>query len=137
MKLCLSCGISCMEEIMGKQEPHRVAILFGAQIAAKRKEKGITQEALAEVLGISQESLSRMEKGQIAPRFERLQDFSQALDCSIADLFAEPKQQTIARASASTCALVSIFSKLPANTQQEIIEIVTRIVSLLSYSNKN
>ena len=43
MKLCLSCGISCMEEIMGKQEPRRVAILFGAQIAAKRKEKGITQ----------------------------------------------------------------------------------------------
>ena len=75
---------------MGKQELRHVARLFGERIAAKRKEKGITQEALAEKLGISQESLCRMEKGLISPRFERLLDFSQALDCPIADLFAKP-----------------------------------------------
>ena len=53
----------------------------------------MTQEALAETLGISQESLCRMEKGLIAPRFERLFDFARALDCSIAGLFAEPKSK--------------------------------------------
>lgn len=79
---------------MGKQELRHVARLFGEQIAAKRKEKGLTQEALAEKLGISQESLCRMEKGLISPRFERLLDFSQALDCPIADLFAKPVKDT-------------------------------------------
>ena len=79
---------------MGKQKLRHVARLFGERIAAKRKEKGITQEALAEKLGISQESLCRMEKGLISPRFERLLDFSQALDCPIADLFAKPIKGT-------------------------------------------
>lgn len=79
---------------MGKQELRHVARLFGERIAAKRKEKGITQEALAEKLGISQESLCRMEKGLISPRFERLLDFSQALDCPIADLFDRPVKNT-------------------------------------------
>lgn len=36
----------------------------------------MTQETLAETLGISQESLCRMEKGLIVPRFERLFDFA-------------------------------------------------------------
>lgn len=79
---------------MDKQELRHVARLFGERIAAKRKEKGITQEALAEKLGISQESLCRMEKGLISPRFERLLDFSKALDCPIADLFAKPVKNT-------------------------------------------
>ena len=95
----------------------------------------MTQEALAETLGISQESLCRMEKGLIVPRFERLFDFARALDCSIADLFAEPKSKpdkadpapTEAPASApasvpaSQPALATMISSLPPDTQREVL----------------
>lgn len=111
---------------MGKQELRHVARLFGERIAAKRKEKGITQEALAEKLGISQESLCRMEKGLISPRFERLLDFSQALDCPIADLFTKPVTNT--NLVATMHSLASMISSLPENKQQEIVDIVKRII---------
>ena len=130
---------------MVKQEARHVAIPFGTRIAAKRKEKGITQEALAERLGISQESLSLMEKGQIAPRFERLRDFSRALDCSIADLFTESDQKYpvthLSKAHAprptSTTVLATMFAGLSADTQKEVVDIVTRIVNLASYAPKD
>lgn len=118
---------------MGKAR--HVTRLFGAQIAAQRKAKGMTQETLAETLGISQESLCRMEKGLIVPRFERLFDFARALDCSIADLFAEPKSKpdtadsapteapasTPASVPASQPALATMISSLPPDTQREVL----------------
>ena len=118
---------------MGKAR--HVTRLFGAQIAAQRKAKGMTQKALVETLGISQESLCRMEKGLIAPRFERLFDFARALDCSIAGLFAEPKSKpdkadpapteapasAPASALASQPALASMLSSLPPDTQRDVL----------------
>lgn len=111
----------------------------------------MTQEALAETLGISQESLCRMEKGLIAPRFERLFDFARALDCSIADLFAEPKSKpdkadpapTEAPASApasvpaSQPALATMLSSLPPDRQREVLDIVVRIVALAMPATKS
>lgn len=61
--------------------------LFGANIQFRRKKLGLTQEELAERIGIGQQSLSRMERGGIAPKFERLQDFAAVLNCSVAELF--------------------------------------------------
>ena len=51
----------------------------GAAIAARRKQRGYTQSQLAERLSISQEALSRMEKGIISPKFSRLEDLADAL----------------------------------------------------------
>ena len=59
----------------------------GAVIYKKRKALGLTQAALAEKLGIGQQSLSRIEQGRMAPKFERLQDIADALECGVADLF--------------------------------------------------
>ena len=37
------------------------------QIAALRKKKGITQESLAQVLGVTNQSVSKWESGQCCP----------------------------------------------------------------------
>lgn len=72
-----------------------LTVQFGLRVAALRRRLDMTQEVLAEKTDIRQESLSRMEKGIIAPRFERLQSFADALGCSVADLFytTETKRQ--------------------------------------------
>ncbi|MCL1890340.1 MAG: helix-turn-helix domain-containing protein, partial [Desulfovibrionaceae bacterium] len=68
--------------------------IVGANIMNRRKRRNLTQEKLAEMVGIGQQSLSRMEQGHIAPRFERLQGFANALGCSVADLFQQEDDGT-------------------------------------------
>ena len=72
---------------MKQKAKNDVARLVGANIAARRKQKGMTQAQLGKKLGIGTDSVCRMERGTMAPRFQRLQDIASALDCSIADLF--------------------------------------------------
>ena len=67
-----------------------LARMVGAAICERRKTLGMTQEELAEKVGIGQQSLSRIEQGRTAPRFERLQMFADALNCRIVDLFSPP-----------------------------------------------
>jgi transcriptional regulator with XRE-family HTH domain len=65
----------------------QLAQIFAYNIQQKRRLLGLTQDALAEKLGIGQQSLSRMERGIIAPKFERLSDIASVLHCSVAELF--------------------------------------------------
>ena len=70
-----------------KDGSNSMAQSVGSVIYEKRKALGLTQAALAEKLGIGQQSLSRIEQGRMAPKFERLRDIADALECGVADLF--------------------------------------------------
>ena len=61
--------------------------IFSENIQRRRKQLGMTQEELAERLDISQQSMSRMERGIMAPKFERLAEIASALRCPVAELF--------------------------------------------------
>ena len=116
-----------MEGIVAKKTQKPVMASFGAIVAERRKLLNMSQETLAERVGIAQESLSRMEKGVIAPRFERLQLFADALGCSIADLFSTQKQT-----SARAVTLEQILSPLSDCEQREIIEVAAKIAALIA-----
>ncbi len=66
--------------------------IVGSTIHKRRKSLEMSQEQLAEFVGIGQQSLSRMEQGIIAPKFERLQQFADALHCRVVDLFSPPEE---------------------------------------------
>jgi len=55
----------------------------GEKLAALRKEKEITQEQLAEMLGVSRQSVSRWEMDAAFPETEKLIRLSKILGCSI------------------------------------------------------
>jgi len=55
----------------------------GEKIAALRKEKGITQEQMAEMLNVSRQSVSRWEMDAAFPETEKLVRLSKILGCSI------------------------------------------------------
>ena len=114
-----------MEGIMAKKTLKPVMALFGAIVSERRRLLGISQETLAERVGISQESLSRMEKGVIAPRFERLRLFADALECSLPDLFREQSETSEWAAS-----IEKIISPLSCCEQKGVMEIVAKIVAL-------
>jgi transcriptional regulator with XRE-family HTH domain len=61
---------------------------FGLRIRQIRDELDKTQEEFAEMLGISVDFLSLIERGRNAPSFKKLERMSRGLGKPVADLFA-------------------------------------------------
>jgi transcriptional regulator with XRE-family HTH domain len=60
---------------------------FGKKLRSIRKRKGMTQEQFAEVLDISIDFLSLIERGLSAPSFESIEAFSITLGIPVRDFF--------------------------------------------------
>ena len=69
--------------------------LFGRRIKELRKAKGLTQEQLAEILGIYQKQIGNIETGQFFTTMPKLEKIATALDVKIMDLFDFEHQKTI------------------------------------------
>lgn len=63
----------------------------GNLVAGHRRRKGLTQQKLAELCGLSPEMISRIENGHNGLRFSRIEDLANALEIDPAELFiADP-----------------------------------------------
>ena len=60
---------------------------FGLRLKSIRTSRKLTQEQFAELIGVSVDFLSLIERGISAPSFERLEQIAQRLDISAASLF--------------------------------------------------
>lgn len=105
----------------------KLAALVGAAIAMRRKQKGLTQAQFAELLDITQDSLSRMEKGVIAPKFSRLQYIADALGCPVADLFRQLDDPARVKAES----IADRISTLAPELQDLVVEMVEKTVETL------
>lgn len=104
-----------------------LASLVGSAIAIRRKQKGLTQAHFAELLDITQDSLSRMEKGVIAPKFSRLQHIAAMLDCPVADLFRQLDDSARVKAES----IADKISALSPELQNLVLELVEKTVETL------
>lgn len=59
---------------------------MGEKLKAARKAAGLTQEQLAEKVGVQQRDISRWENGQREPGVLIVKKMAQALGCSMDDL---------------------------------------------------
>ena len=57
------------------------------KITLIRKSKGITQAALAERSGMTQQQIARLENGSVDPRLGTLRRIADALGCDLPELF--------------------------------------------------
>ena len=76
-------------------------IYFGARIASYRKEKDLTQEALAQRLGVTNQAVSKWESDQCCPDIMLLPELADVFGITIDELFGRPGQ-TQAPVSAPT-----------------------------------
>lgn len=60
---------------------------FGRRLRSIRTQRNLTQDEFAELLGISVDFLSLIERGRNAPSFENLEQFASRLNLSVAELF--------------------------------------------------
>lgn len=56
-----------------------------------RKEKGLTQVQLAQMVRVDQTAISQWERGIAQPRLRNCLQLAQILECSIEDIFTETK----------------------------------------------
>ena len=67
---------------MTKKEK-KLAQQMGRAIAVRRQQNGLTQAAVAELIGVEQETISRFERGATLPPLGRLNDIADALKCPL------------------------------------------------------
>ncbi len=61
-------------------------LLIGQYITRKRKEKNLTQEQLAEKLGVSNKTISKWENGKCMPDYSIIENLCKELSITIAEL---------------------------------------------------
>jgi transcriptional regulator with XRE-family HTH domain len=64
---------------------------IAGQVAARRRERGLSQADLAELVGTTQSAIARLESGGRPPRIDTLLRIANALDC---DLHVELRDRT-------------------------------------------
>ena len=67
--------------------PNRLRQQFGARLLGIRRTRHLSQEQFAELIGISVDFLSLIERGINAPSFEKLEQIATRLDVPVCFLF--------------------------------------------------
>lgn len=104
--------------------------IIGKKVQELRKQKGFTQERLAERVNISPHYLSALERGVYNIKLDLLVDILNTLNCSADDVF-----QDVVNSSSKVKAsqLSEKLKSLPAKDQRIILEVVD---TMISNSNK-
>ena len=71
-----------MKKIMSKLKKK-----FGQKVQSLRLEAGITQEQLADAVGLTIESISNIERGIFGPKFDNLEKIAEVLGVPVKALF--------------------------------------------------
>ena len=92
---------------------------MGDAVRARRKVLGLTQASLAEMVGVSTELISRIERAQCAPSLATIVSLCQALGATPNDLLGYP-----ARASTTDVEkLHDVLQRLPRARRREVLRI--------------
>lgn len=91
--------------------------LIGIRIMQKRKEKGLSQEELAETIGFSKNHLSSIERGKCIPTTKFI--------CKICNELGEtPDYYLIGKISEDSDEVTSLIKSLPADSQKLLIKLL-------------
>jgi transcriptional regulator with XRE-family HTH domain len=88
---------------------------------------GLTQADMAEKLGMGGDSLSRIENGVVAPRFYRLGEIADILDCHVADLFRHESDPL----SVKLDTVQDMLRALPPDAQDDLVCLMMDAVRIL------
>lgn len=100
---------------------------IGRTLAQRREAKGLTQDQVAEALGIGTEAVSRMERGITMPTVQRLAELAEVYECGIDELLIASSTRIGDQAE-----LISqILQTLPEADRIMIVEVVQKIAARL------
>ena len=86
---------------------------MGARILRRRKEKGLTQEALANKLGVSNQAVSKWEGDVCCPDLQLLPLLADTLELSLDELFGRESMAKTAQKAEADSQILSVAVELP------------------------
>lgn len=98
---------------------------IGKAIAKYRQATGLTQAQLAEILGIGNDAVSRMERGTTIPTVLRLIELAEIFNCEVADLLTESSNRSVDQARQ----LEQLLKGLNAVERAELLSVIEKLVS--------
>ncbi len=109
-----------------------ISLQLGKNIAMLRKSAGLTQAKLAELVGVETLSISRMERGAVAPSIATLSKIADAIEVPISSLFLMPESFSLASD------ITEMLSKLPESyrvfVHEQMKDLCAVLVSALNDS---
>jgi transcriptional regulator with XRE-family HTH domain len=66
---------------------------FGKKLRKIRRDRDMTQEQLAEAIGVTMAFISRMERGRHGASFDNIQKLAEVLGVEVEELFHFPKDK--------------------------------------------
>lgn len=111
---------------------------LGKNIRYYRKEKGYTQEQLAEITGISKMSIRRYETGERQPKIETVQKIADGLGVDIFRLSATPldefHKEVVKEATEEENKLLNNYRRLNHNGRTEARKRVQELTEIKRYT---
>jgi len=108
-----------------QNRPYLLGMNIGNQIRHFRKQQGITQEELAQKIGVRQYSIARWEKGHNNPTPEKIGKIAEVLGVALGDLYGivEKSKTVISKAPKNKRVgkMQEVFEKLPPDKQRAIL----------------
>jgi transcriptional regulator with XRE-family HTH domain len=103
---------------------------LGARVAELRKEQGITQQQLAELLGVSQQSVAAYEVGRLRIAVSMLPRLAKNLGVSVEALIGEEIQPAARRGPTPKLAQqMERISRLPRTKQRFVMDVIESVLA--------
>jgi transcriptional regulator with XRE-family HTH domain len=83
-----------------------------SKLAVYRRKKGLTQEQLAEMSGVTARTIQRIEKGAVVPHIQTLKMLADCLEVDTEVLMDEPEGNAVAIQQTATTNLLPLFHLL-------------------------
>ena len=115
---------------MPKTEVKKLADVVGRAIARQRIRSKLSQEEVAEKLGVGSEAVSRIERGKVMPNIERLAELAMIFGCETAELLTEGSSRPEDQARR----LHDLLATLNTNDRQLVMGLVESLVERLGRS---
>ena len=104
---------------------------LGKRMATLRKARGLTQTALAEQLGISQQTMAHYENGRLRIALSMLPHLGHALDCTVHDLLDDTQAHDAPRKRGPTSKLhqqIEQVHTLPRAKQKFVSDMLDTVI---------
>lgn len=95
----------------------------GQAIGARRAAAGLSQEKVAEALGITREAVSRMETGVAVPTVVRLAELAEIFDCGIEELLTDASNRKIDQARR----ILELLEGLAAEKREMLMSVIKQL----------
>ncbi|WP_287877439.1 helix-turn-helix transcriptional regulator [Acidovorax sp.] len=117
---------------MDDNRQKRIALALGASIAKMRAQKNLTQEQVAEKLGVGNEAISRIERGAVMPPLIRLFEFAELFGCRVDELLISASD----RATDQAAFLSQAIEHLNPSDRELVLNLVEQLSARLTQPTK-